>query len=428
MDLAIYTLKSLAYIVVQPSLILMLVIVSILFYYKNKKLVGIQKLVIGCESRSALEITLAQIAFGMLFGILVSLVLMMLGITFNENSGIEYLFLLSILMTFIRPRFVCFSYSGAVLGLIGLIVKLLNGQFGFNIKFFDIDILCLMTFVGVMHILEGFLVIIDGEKGSIPVFSNKDNKIVGGYAFSRYWLVPIAIFIAVSSMQNQGATVDLNTPAFWPILKTKYILNIIATCMLSVLPFLGVIGFSTVTFTKTKQKKIKSTGAYIIGFGIILSLIAQICRIGVVGEVITVILAPLLHEFMLRIQNVKEDKNKPLFYSEEHSICVLEVIPYSEFYDKGIVPGDRIIKLNGEYVQSEKELYNSFRSGLSVIELEVLKIDGEHKIISIDVSNKDRVKILFVPIAVKKEEVVSVGGTKFSDVLDEAKQDNQIND
>ena len=88
MDLAIYTLKSLAYIVVQPSLILMLVIVSILFYYKNKKLVGIQKLVIGCESRSALEITLAQIAFGMLFGILVSLVLMMLGITFNENSGI----------------------------------------------------------------------------------------------------------------------------------------------------------------------------------------------------------------------------------------------------------------------------------------------------------------------------------------------------
>lgn len=428
MDLAIYTLKSLAYIVVQPSLILMLVIVSILFYYKNKKLVGIQKLVIGCESRSALEITLAQIAFGMLFGILVSLVLMMLGITFNENSGIEYLFLLSILMTFIRPRFVCFSYSGAVLGLIGLIVKLLNGQFGFNIKFFDIDILCLMTFVGVMHILEGFLVIIDGEKGSIPVFSNKDNKIVGGYAFSRYWLVPIAIFIAVSSMQNQGATVDLNTPAFWPILKTKYILNIIATCMLSVLPFFGVIGFSTVTFTKTKQKKIKSTGAYIIGFGIILSLIAQICRIGVVGEVITVILAPLLHEFMLRTQNVKEDKNKPLFYSEEHSICVLEVIPYSEFYDKGIVPGDRIIKLNGEYVQSEKELYNSFRSGLSVIELEVLKIDGEHKIISIDVSNKDRVKILFVPIAVKKEEVVSVGGTKFSDVLDEAKQDNQIND
>lgn len=428
MDLAIYTLKSLAYIVVQPSLILMLVIVSILFYYKNKKLVGIQKLVVGCEAKSALEITLAQIAFGMLFGILVSLVLMMLGITFNENSGIEYLFLLSILMTFIRPRFVCFSYSGAVLGLIGLIVKLLNGQFGFNIKFFDIDILCLMTFVGVMHILEGFLVIIDGEKGSIPVFSNKDNKIVGGYAFSRYWLVPIAIFIAVSSMQNQGATVDLNTPAFWPILKTKYILNIIATCMLSVLPFFGVIGFSTVTFTKTKQKKIKSTGAYIIGFGIILSLIAQICRIGVVGEIITVIFAPLLHEFMLRIQNVKEDKNKPLFYSEEHSICVLEVIPYSEFYDKGIVPGDRIMKLNGEYVQSEKELYNSIRSGLSEIELEVLKTDGERKKISIDVSNKDRVKILFVPIAVKKEEVVSVGGTKFSDVLDEAKHDNQIND
>lgn len=427
MDLAIYTLKSLAYIVVQPSLILMLVIVSILFYYKNKKLVGIQKLVVGCESRSALEITLGQITFGMIFGILFSLVLMMLGITFNENSGIEYLFLLSILMTFIRPRFVCFSYSGAVLGLIGLVVKLLNSQFGFSIKFFDIDILCLMTFVGVMHILEGFLVMIDGEKGSIPVFSNRDNKIIGGYAFSRYWLVPIAIFIAASSVQNQGATVDLNTPAFWPILKTKYILNIISTCMLYVLPFFGVIGFSTVTFTKTKKKKIMYTGTYIIGFGIILSLIAQLCRIGVFGEIITVLLAPVLHEIMLKVQSNKEDTDKPIFFSEEHSICVLEVIPYSEFYDKGIVPGDRIIKLNGEYIESEKELYKTLKSEVAGIELEVLKISGEHENVLIDVSNKDRLKVLFVPITVKREEVVPVDGAKFSEVLDKAKNDKQIN-
>ena len=37
---------------------------------------------------------------------------------------------------------------------------------------------------------------IDGDRGAVPVFTNRDGKILGGYALKRYWVLPIAIMIA----------------------------------------------------------------------------------------------------------------------------------------------------------------------------------------------------------------------------------------
>ena len=56
-----------------------------------------------------------------------------------------------------------------------------------------------MTLVGVLHIIEGSLVMIDGSRGAIPVFTNRDNKIIGGFALKRYWALPIAILILLSA-------------------------------------------------------------------------------------------------------------------------------------------------------------------------------------------------------------------------------------
>ena len=42
--------------------------------------------------------------------------------------------------------------------------------------FLNVDILSLMTFVGVMYILEGLLIIVDGNRGAIPVFTKKRTK------------------------------------------------------------------------------------------------------------------------------------------------------------------------------------------------------------------------------------------------------------
>lgn len=417
MNLIIYTLTSLAYIIIEPSLLIMLVFLSGVFYLKNKKIVAMQRMIIGEKINSPIELTLSQIVFGLLAGIIGSIILSGLGIIFTSDSGIVYLFMISILLMFIKPRFVCFSYSGAVLGGMSLIYTYLAPYLGFDVSNFRIDILSLMTFVGVLHIVEALLVVVDGDKGAVPVFSNRNNKIIGGYAFSRYWVIPITIFLAYKlGVADQSLTESISTPEWWPILSSEYILTILATMALTLTPLFGIIGYSSVTFTKSKKKKVISSGIHIFLFGIALIAIAQLSRFGIVGEIITIIFAPIGHELMLEVQRKREEKGTPIFFSGDEGISVLEIVPYSEIYDLGIKSGDKIISINGNKVHFEKEVYEAAKVRSDNLIIKAIGINGEIKEVSLK-GNKKGLGILLVPRIVKSDSIVPLDENKFSDVL-----------
>ncbi|MCI3009643.1 hypothetical protein FBD77_16575 [Clostridium butyricum] len=66
----------------------------------------------------------------------------------------------------IKPSLVCFSYSASVLGAISIILKI-YGMISSDINYtnyFNLDILYIMIFVGVMHVVEGILVLLDGHR------------------------------------------------------------------------------------------------------------------------------------------------------------------------------------------------------------------------------------------------------------------------
>lgn len=413
-----HTLTSLAEIIVKPSLLIMLVALSSMFYLKNKKIVAMQKMIIGEKINTALELTLSQVVFGLLAGILGSLILSSLGVIFTVDSGIVYLFMISILLMFIKARFICFSYSGAMLGAVSLIYSYLGRNFGYDIIIFNIDVLTLMTFVGVLHIVEALLVAVDGDKGAIPVFSKRDNTIVGGYVFNRYWVIPITIFLAFKlGATEQVLTESIPTPEWWPILNSEYILTLLATMALMMTPFFGVIGYSSVSFTKNKKEKAISSSIYILIFGISLILIAQLSRFGIVGEVITILFAPFGHELMLEVQKRREAKGKAIFVSDDEGISILEVVPYSEIYDLSIRSGDRIISVNGNIVYSEKEVYDASKSRENNITIKVISTSGEIKEVKLKGNRKGSLGILLVPRIVASDRVVPLDESKFTDVL-----------
>lgn len=418
MDLIIYTLRSLSYIVVEPSLILILIVVSIFFYLKNRKIAILQKITMGERISSPLELTLSQIVLGMLLGILGSLILSSLGIVFKEDSGIIYLLLISMLLMFIKPRLVCFSYSAAILGILSIILTYILPYFGLKNNILEIDILSLMTFVAVMHILEGIIVMFDGDKGAIPIFSSKGNKIMGGFALSRYWILPLAIFIAFPMQSGSSYSAEtIMTPNWWPIIKSNYIINIIEISLLSATPFFGVIGYSSVTFTKRKKQKAVSSGIYIITFGILLGIVAQLGRIGLVGEIVTIIFAPVAHEFMLYIQRKKEDKDKSIYISDDNGIAILDIIPYSEIANLGIKSGDKIVKVNNEFVETEKDVYAIAKKDIDIIELDILTLEGENKKIKLHNEEKKGLCALLVPRTVNTEKAIPFKQESFSEVL-----------
>lgn len=418
MELIKNTLLSLAYIITQPSLIIMLILLGIVFYFKNRKLSLMQKVVIGETITSPLELTLSQIVLGILGGILASIIFSILGITFTETSGIQFLFLLSIILMFIKSRFVCFSYSATVLGAISLLSSLICSFRDINQTIFDIDILCLITFVGVMHIIEGFLVMFDGDKGSIPVFTKRNNQIIGGYALSRYWIMPIAIFIAFNMSDYKDiVTSAIETPTFWPLLNTEYLGGIIKTSILVSMPFWSVIGYSTITFTRDKYEKKYSSGLYIIVFGVLLTIIAQISRIGIVGEIIVLLITPLGHELMLFLQRKFEESRNPIFLSNEDGISILEIVPYSEIYNLKVRPGDKIVNINGEKVDTEKEVYEKAKRYRDNLQLDILSRNGVLRNITLKEKNNKGLMVVLVPREVDKDKVVPVEEKSFSEIL-----------
>lgn len=420
MDLIIYTLRAVAYAIIEPVHIITLIILGVIFYLKNKKISMMQKLTLGESINSPLELTLSQISLGIIAGAVASIILSLLGVMFHENSGIEFIFLISIVLLFFKKKYMCFSYSGSILGAISVLANIFADITNTEV-YLNIDILSLMTFVGVMHIIEGFLVMVDGSRGAIPVFTNKDNKIIGGFAYNRFWALPVALLIIFSGDSASTITSVIETPNWWPILNNKETLLILATTIISAIPFYGVLAYNSITFTKKKKEKAVYSGVGILIYGLILSIVSQLANYGIIGQIIVIIFAPIGHEFMLRVQEKLEKRGKYIYYTDDSGVSVLEVSPYSYFYRDGIRRGDRIIEVNNEKAQSEMDVIMLIKKGFKELSIKVKRISGEIVDLKI-IPEKNRLGILLVPRMVQENKMYKVEENNFKKVLEEMKR------
>lgn len=419
MDLTLYTLRSVAYAIVEPTMALMLIIIGIMFYMQNKKTVVMQKMIIGEGLCSPLELTLSQMVLGVLAGAVGSLILTNLGVMFYENSGIEILFMLSILLMFYKPRFFCFSYSAAFLGAAGIVMSVVYGSIGQQSPI-QINVIYLMTFVGVLHFIEGILVMVDGSKGAVPVFTNKDGKILGGFALRRYWALPIAIFVVLASKGSIG-TQSIDTPSWWPLLNNKEALKLLSAAIVGLVPYYGIIGYNSVTFTKSKKGKTLQSGVGIMIYGLLLTLVAQLAKFGLVFQVIVVIFAPLAHEGMIYIQRKLEEKRAPRFFSDEEGAMILEVAPSSPAFSAGIRSGDKITEINKEKVKSEVQVYKSIKESYLEVCLKIKDSKGRIKEYNLKPDDNRRIGVVLVPLMVKQEDAIAFDKERFQEVLDNLK-------
>lgn len=322
MELVSCTLRSIFSAVLFPPSIFVLIILIYIFYRKNRKISEKQNRIIGDSVESAIGLTLSQFVFGVFGGSVGSIILNMSGIVFDKNCRIEILFLVSLIFMFIKPRFICFSYSAALLGAVGIICEMISNILpGFEYSnVFKMDILSMMIFVGIMHIIEGILVFFDGHRGAVPIYIEKDGEILKGYSMRRYWPLPMSIIIMGGIMNYNGAYSSIgleHIPYYWNMIKSQDKLEIIKSAGLLISFFYAITGYSTKTYTMTKKEKAHLSGIHIFSYGIILIIISQIARIGIAGEIIVVIFAPAAHEFMLNIQRKREERRYLEFVNDE---------------------------------------------------------------------------------------------------------------
>lgn len=157
--------------------------------------------------------------------------------------------------------------------------------------------------------------------------------------------MPISILVFVK--QNTFCSISqkyINTPSWWPILRSPYTISLLSSSAILMMTFYGVFNYSGLTFTKNRREKRLEAGIIIIIYGIIITILGQIANLGLIFKILVLILLPILHEIQIKVQRYRENKRKPIFYSLPGRICVIEVIPNSLSYKAGIRAGDIIKK------------------------------------------------------------------------------------
>lgn len=429
MDVSINTLRTVAYAMVTSPYVFVLVMFLIIFYRYNSRMVSIQKMIIGEKLNSALELTISQIVLGIIGGALASLMISFLGVSFDEGTSIELMFLLSIMLMFIKPKYICFSYSGALLGFISILLEIMSNMYGVQVnqlKFLNVDVVALMTMVAILHFIEGILVMIDGSRGAIPIFTKKKGEIIGGFALKRYWIMPIVIALMVNSTKySVGQVIPIEN---WKtFLKISNPLELMTNMGILLIPFYGVIGYSSVTFTKNKREKAINSGLLIMLYSVALFIFARIAVINIFFKMFVVIFAPTAHEGMMYIQRYLETRQEPKYKSDENGAMVLEVAPNSPACDMGIKSGDILLGVNNKKVFKEDDIKRVIKEASSIAWFKIQRSTGYLEEVPYKNNNKCKhLGIVFVPISVPEEKVVvNMDQNKFSEVLNKLKQKNK---
>lgn len=433
MDIAVYVIRSICAAVTDPVWVLVFVLLAVFLYRGNRKTSLMQRMIMGESVDSAMELTLSQIVIGIIAGTIASLILSYLGVMFNENSSIIFLFLISIVLMFFNPRLVCFAYSGGVLGVVSLSAELVYKLSGGILKYSDVsflitDITAMMTLVAVLHLIEGFLVIIDGDRGYIPVFSNRDDKIAGGFAFQRYWVLPVAIFIIMSksSIASASDLVKFNTPGWWPFINVPLSKAALALATLGMMPLMGMVGYSSMTFTRDRKEKKRLSGLFIIAYSLVLFTLAQLAALNVVFKVLAVIFAPAGHEGMILYQRYLEAKRAAKYVNGEEGVMILDVVPNSPASEVGVKSGDTVLEVNNKKIENEQDIFEYVYEHSNFAWLKIRNADGTIKEVNFNhINESKRLGMVFIPKIIPDDNtVIKVNGLKFGDVLERLKKNN----
>ena len=419
MDLIVHSLKSVATAIIEPMHLIMLVIFGVIFYFKNVRIVSIQKMTLGEGINTPLELTLSQIILGILAGAIGSIILSVLGVTFSENSGVEFILMISILSLFYKKKYISYAYSAAILATIGIILNIISNTIGVKLLL-DINVVSLISFVGVIYILEGLLIMFDGSRGAIPVFTKKEDKIVGGFSFSRYWPMPIAILMIFSNSAPGGESIYSNLASWWPIINRESTLALITTAMIASIPIYGILGYSNVTFTQEKKTKSLRCGITIALYGLSVVLVTQLANINILGQIVSIIYVPLVFELIMRYEYRVEKKGKFLYVSDDEGIMVLEVTPNSPAYEVGIKRGDKIIEINGQSIKSEVDILKIARESIFKVPVKIKNNSGQVLEYIIQPRNK-RLGMLLVPKLVKREDIFEIKADDLKNIINELK-------
>jgi hypothetical protein len=219
-----------------------------------------------------------------------------------------YIIIIAIILSFINTRFMCIAYGGSILSLLSILFGLPVG-----------DTRDIMLIVSTLHIVESFLILLNGYKGKFAAFFEQRGQYVGGYNINRFWPLPFVIFVGDGLIR--------------PV------------TLMAILSY----GDFTLTFPR---RKIIATSLILLLYSSILMILIKLN----LPSIFSPIFALVGHEVIIHLNRLREESRLPIFTNPNKGVRVIDVSKNGIANDVGITIGDIVLSVNEASIYSYKDL------------------------------------------------------------------------
>lgn len=280
---------------------------------------------------------------GLAGGVLASGLLLLLGVSV-DRIGLEYLWMIALLLMLFRQRFLCFGYSGGVLAMLH-----------YMIGWPDMDSSQLLAMVAVLHFTEAFLVLTTGHLNALPIYLQNDRRnVVGGFVLQMIWPLPLVMLSALYS----GATVPqagfLLLPDWWPVLRHPQSACAAAGVFI-LLPVLAALGYSDLAVSGSIKQKTRQSAVLLLLYSTVLLLLVLWTQSVPALQIIPAVFAPLGHEAVIWYGKRQELQSQCHFAGPDKGVMVLDVQQGSPAAKAGLRSEDWIFLLDGQPIANRQD-------------------------------------------------------------------------
>ncbi|WP_366923816.1 PDZ domain-containing protein [Metallumcola ferriviriculae] len=319
-------------------------LVVIFVAYQYRRYSRMKEDLFGVKGEPIWQHTLLATGHGIIGGLVGSFLMVLVGISLGD-IGIGYLWLLAVLLMFVSPRFLCFSYSG---GIISLSYLLLGWP--------RVDVPQLMGLVAILHMVESVLILVSGHLGAMPIYTRaKDGRVVGGFNLQKFWPIPIVGMLLMQLPGSQVVQGMVSMPEWWPLIKPSLVANLDNVVYL-ILPVVAGLGYGDLALTSVPEKKSRRTAVFLNIYSLVLLLLAIAASYWPILAISAALFAPLGHEYVIKLGRQSELKGEPLYVSPEEGVMVLDVLRGTAAARAGLKSSDIIKTMNGASINNGSDL------------------------------------------------------------------------
>lgn len=363
--------KGLASLLMNPFLYIFLIV----GWMQARKLAWFERKLFYRRLNRPFEQWGRALVHGLIGGVFASLLLFLIGATF-QPFDLWAMAAISLLFSFFRIQSLSFALAAGCYAFGVGVVQMWSPRSEiasldwFWERLSAADIASIVALASLAYLIESALIRVNRGRGATPLFlSGKRGRLVGAYQLQKIWVLPMFFAIPASA----GAESVWTLPAWWPTISNA------AAEPLAWIGFPIALGFSHCARSRLPGPSSRIASAAIFRFGLLLFPLAVLSKWSPLVGAFAGLLAFLGYPLLARLRDWRERNATAMFAPTGEGAVVLAVIPGSPAEKMGILPGDLIVKANGQKIADNEDLYPALQLNSAFCKMEVRNAEGHMK-------------------------------------------------